>query len=271
MRIVRRNRALKYPRAICREKRQLVLDWLLEFRFSSFALLAQRLGLTCQSSYKFFRLLRKNGLVQRFTHDHYNHEQYYMLTRAGAVFLHEAGRDIANACPAPSRLIRYSYIMHDLAVQQAAIRRLDHYTEVISEHHITIPKPFHRPDMLMRNARGFGVAFEYERTRKQTKRIFNSFNNHARAIIKKHYHATYFLFDRESHRAYYQNLFDSPEWPEYKVNRQTGKIFTLYETFKPDTVTNLRKCFRFIHEPRRPAPALAARRRARLRAGILRS
>ena len=252
MRIVHRNRALNYPRAICREKQQLVLDWLWEFRFSSFALLAQRLGLTCQTSYKFFRSLRDNGLVQRFTHDHYNHEQYYMLTRAGAAFLHEAGRDRANACTAPSRLIRYSYILHDLAVQQAAIRRLDTYTAVIFEHHITIPKPFHRPDMLMRNARDFWIAFEYERTRKHTKRIFISFNNHAKAIIKKHYHATYFLFARESERAYYQTLFDSTEWPEYKVNRQTGKIFRLYETFKPDTVTNLRTCFRFIHEPADP-------------------
>ena len=252
MRIVHRTRALNYPRAIYREKQQLVLDWLLEFRFSSFALLAQRLGLTCQSSYKFFRSLRDNGLVQRFTHDHYNHEQYYMLTRAGAVFLHEAGRDSANACTAPSRLIRYSYIMHDLAVQQAAIRRLDNYTELISDHHIVIPEPFHRPDMLMRNPKNFWLAFEYERSRKQTKRIFISFNNHAKAIINKHYHGTYFLFARESDRAYYQKLFDSTEWPEYKVNRQTGKIFRLYETFQPDTVTNLRKCFRFIHEPADP-------------------
>ena len=254
MRIFHRNPEFRYPRAVYREKQELVLDWLLEFRFSSFALLAQRLGLTCQTSYKFFRSLRDTGLVQRFAHDHYKREQYYMLTRAGAAFLHEAGRDTAHACTAPSRLIRYSYILHDLAVQQAALRCLDNYTELIFEHHITIPKPFHRPDMLMRHSRGFWIAFEYERTRKPTKRIFISLNNHARAIIKKHYHATYFLFARETDRAYYQNLFDSPEWPDYKVNRQTGKIFRLYETFQPDTVTNLRTCFRFIHEPADPPP-----------------
>ena len=252
MRIVHRTRALNYPRAIYREKQQLVLDWLLEFRFSSFPLLAQRLGLTCQSSYKFFRSLRDNGLVQRFTHDHYNHEQYYMLTRAGAVFLDEAGRDSANACTSPSRLIRYPYIMHDLAVQQAAISRLDNYTEVISEHHIIIPEPFHRPDMLMRNPKNFWLAFEYERSRKQTKRIFISFNNHAKAIINKHYHGTYFLFDRESDMAYYRKLFDSKEWPKYNFNRSTGKLTPKDTPFQPDTVTNLRKCFLFIHEPADP-------------------
>ena len=252
MRIVHRTRALNYPRAIYREKQQLVLDWLLEFRFSSFALLAQRLGLTRHTSYKFFRSLRDNGLVQRFTHDHYNHEQYYMLTRAGAVFLDEAGRDSANACTSPSRLIRYPYIMHDLAVQQAAISRLDNYTEVISEHHIIIPEPFHRPDMLMRNPKNFWLAFEYERSRKQTKRIFISFNNHAQAIINKHYHGTYFLFDRESDMAYYRKLFDSKEWPKYNFNRSTGKLTPKDTPFQPDTVTNLRKCFLFIHEPADP-------------------
>ena len=67
---------------------------------------------------------------------------------------------------------------------------------------------------------------------KQTKRIYMAFRKHAKAIIKRHYHGAYYLFARESDRAHYQNLFDSPEWPEYKVNRQTGKIFTLYETFQ---------------------------------------
>ena len=252
MRIVHRDSSLKYPRAVRREKQQLVLDWLLEFRFSSFALLARRLGLTCHTSYKFFRLLCDNGLVQRFTHDYYNHEQYYMLTRAGAAFLHEAGRDSANACTSPSRLTRYSYIMHDLAVQQVVLNRLSGYLEVIWDRHITLPPPYDRPDVLMLNRRHFWIAFEYERSRKTDKRIYMAFRKHAQAIIKRHYHATYFFFDCLSDMVHYQNLFDSTEWPEYKVNRQTGKIFTLHETFKPDTVTNLRKCFRFFHEPADP-------------------
>ena len=165
MRIVHRNPLLKYPRAIRREKRQLVLDWLLEFRFSSFALLARRLGLTRHTSYKFFRWLRDKGLVQRFTHDHYNHEQYYMLTRVGAAFLREAGRDIANACTAPSRLIRYAALRHDLTVQQLVLNQLSGYLEVIWDRHIRLPPPFDRPDVLMLTRDHFWIAFEYERSR----------------------------------------------------------------------------------------------------------
>ena len=154
MRIVHRDPSLKYPRAIYREKQQIVLDWLWEFRFSSFALLAQRLGLTCQTSYKFFRLLRNNGLVQRFTNVYSNHAKYYMLTRAGAAVLHEAGRDRKHACTAPSRLIRYPHTSSTTwpfnkppFVGSNALS-----PNVIAAHHITIPEPFHRPDMLMRTA-----------------------------------------------------------------------------------------------------------------------
>ena len=58
MRIEHRDPTLKYPRAIREDKRRLVLDWLLEFQFSSVEFLAQRLGLTYHGSYKFFRSLQ---------------------------------------------------------------------------------------------------------------------------------------------------------------------------------------------------------------------
>ena len=59
MRIERRDPTLTYLRTIREEKHRLVLDWLLEFQFSSVDLLAQRLGLTYHGSYKFFRALIK--------------------------------------------------------------------------------------------------------------------------------------------------------------------------------------------------------------------
>ena len=108
------------------------------------------------------------------------------------------------------------------------------------------------PDVLMLNSKHCWIAFEYERWRKTNKRIYMAFCKHAQAIMAHHYHAVYFLFPRDADRAHYQALFDAPEWPQYKVNRQTGKITSLYATFKPDTVTHLRKCFRFIHEPADP-------------------
>ena len=66
MRIEKRDLTLTYTLAIRDDKRRIVLDWLLEFQFSSVELLARRLGLTSQSSYKFFRSLLDDQIIQYF-------------------------------------------------------------------------------------------------------------------------------------------------------------------------------------------------------------
>ena len=121
MRIAHRDPTLKYPRAIREEKRRLVLDWLLEFQFSSVDLLARRLGLTSQSSYKFFRSLLDDQIIQHFKSVHTHQARYLMLTKAGVGLLQVAGRDVAHAQTQSSRLNRYAHLMHDLAVQAAVL------------------------------------------------------------------------------------------------------------------------------------------------------
>ena len=83
MRIERRDPTLKYPRAIRDDKRRLVLDWLLEFQFSSADLLAHRLGLTYQSSYKFFRSFLDDQIIQLCKNVHTHQARYLMLSKAG--------------------------------------------------------------------------------------------------------------------------------------------------------------------------------------------
>ena len=149
MRIERRDPTLTYPRAVREEKRRLVLDWLLEFQFSSVDLLAQRLGLTYQSSYKFFRSLLDDQIIQHFKSVHTNQARYLMLTKAGVDVLQVAGRDVSRAQTQTSRLNRYSHLMHDLAVQRAVLTRLAHYDEVMWDKHITLPDQDEKPDALM--------------------------------------------------------------------------------------------------------------------------
>ena len=249
MRIERRDPTLKYPRAIREEKRRLVLDWLLEFQFSSVDLLAQRLGLTPQSSYKFFRALLDDQLIQHVKSVHTNQARYLMLAKAGVDLLQVAGRDVANVHTQPTRLNRYSHIMHDLAVQHAVLKRLDQYDEVIWDKHITFPDHDDKPDVLLHAPKNYWVAFEYERWRKEDKRIYLSFMNHTRALLKRHYSGVYYLFDREPDLVHYQTLFAAQAWPEYHYNRKTGKITTAGTHFQPDAIERLRDCFLFIHEP----------------------
>ena len=249
MRIEHRDPTLTYPQAVRAEKRRLVLDWLLEFQFSSVDLLARRLGLTAQSSYKFFRALLEDQIIQHFKSVHTNQSRYLMLTKAVVDLLQVAGRDVAHAHTQTSPLNRYAHLVHDLAVQHAVLTRLDHYDEVIWDKHITLPEPFDKPDALMHSPQHYWVALDYERWRQDDPRIYRSFMNHARALITRHYSGVYYLFDRESDLVHYQTLFAAQAWPEYHYHRQTGNITPAGTHFQPDTIEHLRDCFLFLHEP----------------------
>ena len=249
MRIERRDSTLTYPRAVREEKRRLVLDWLLEFQFSSVDLLAQRLGLTYHSSYKFFRALLDEQIIQHVKSVHTHQARYVTLTKAGVDLLRVAGRDVAKAQTQPSRLTRYAHIMHDLAVQRAVLKRLAHYDEVIWDKHIMVPDHYEKPDALLHSPKNYWVALDYECWRKEDKRIYLSFLNHAKALVKRHYSGVYYLFDREPDLVHYQTLFAAQAWPEYHYNRKTGKITPAGTHFQPDAIERLRDCFLFIHEP----------------------
>ena len=94
MHIEHRNPTPEYPHGDREEKTLLVLGWLLEFRWSSFELLATRLGLRSKTSYKFFRALVEEGLIQIFKSVPANLARCFLLTWRGAL-------------PAPGRRARY--------------------------------------------------------------------------------------------------------------------------------------------------------------------
>ena len=252
MPIEKRDPSLTNPYEIRDMNYRLALDWLLAFRLSSVELLTQRLGLSKRGIYRLLRELERTDYIQNFVNIFTGSKRLVMLTQTGATYLEQKeGRDVSKAVTKSYRLNRYSHILHDLAIQKAAVKRTNGYTELIPDHQINLPEPFHRPDLLMRNSKDFWIAFEYERTRKEIKRIYIAFYNHVRAIINKHYHAVYFLFDREHDRDFYHELSLATEWPRYRFNRSSGKITTRDEPFIPDEYTNLRKCYLFIYEPAR--------------------
>ena len=247
-----RDRSLKYPRAIKQDKLRLVLDWLLEFRFSSLDVLAQRIDSTAVNENRFFNSLIADGLIQVFKNVQTNRERYVMLTPTGQDFLLVMGRDVSRATTRAQTLGRYSRILHDLAVQYAVLYRLDQFSEVIWDRHIDLPDHPHKPDVLLRSPRGYWVALEYERWRKDKRRIYISFMAHTDALIKKHYSGVFYLFSLENDHNYYRRLFDAQEWPGYQYEPKSGRIKRLSSSFRPDEIKNLRKCFVFSHEPVAP-------------------
>lgn len=249
MLVTERDSSLTYNQAKKQEKIQIVLDWLLEFRFSSIDLLARRIGSTAINSNRFFNAMIGDGLIQKFANVHTNNERYVMLTAAGLSYLEVAGRDISRATTRVAHLGRYSKIMHDLAVQQAVLNRLHLVDEVVWDRNIILKGVTENPDALLHHkGNDYWMAIEYERWRKDTKRIFMSFYNHSIAIKNRHYQGVFFIFDKEVDLRHYLKIFENTTWPRYE-RKKTGHIQPLKESFSPDAIPNLRKCFKFVHEP----------------------
>lgn len=244
-----RNAELKYPRAIKEEKTKLVLEWLLEFRFSSIDLLSKRIGSNPVNANRFFNALISDGVIQVFKNVHTMNERYVMLTTAGLAYLEVWGLDISRGVTKVAHLGRYSHIMHDMAVQNAVLNRLNSYVEVIWDRHIDFADGSERPDALLKSQNNYWVALEYERWRKDKKRIFINYYHHVEALKKRHYRGVYFLFDKEADMKYYQSVFNEPEWPLYKRFNGTGRISPLNKSFRTDSIPNLRDCFVFLFEP----------------------
>ena len=259
MHIEHRDSTPKYPDANREERTLLVLNWLLEFEVSSFELLARRLGMRTKTSYKLFRALLAEKVIQPYNKGRTNVARCFLLTRCGATQLHNAGRDISHAATSPASVTDDFDLGHALAVQAAVLPRLPQYDEVIWKSHITLPEPFDTPDVLLRSPQGAWVALNYERRRKDDNRIYMSFRNHAKAIMAKHYRGVLLLFDWPADLEHYRTLFDAEAWPEYDYHRKTRKITARNTTFTPDTVPNFRQCVVFILEDADPPAPSGAR------------
>lgn len=248
MHLEHRDSTPKYPDAVREERTLLVLNWLLEFQVSSFDLLARRLGMRTKTSYKFFRALLAEKVIQPYNKGRANGVRCFLLTRCGATQLHNAGRDISHAATSPASVPDDFDLVHALAVQAAVLPQLPQYDEVIWKSHITLPEPFVAPDVLLRSRQGAWVALDYERRRKDDNRIYMNFRNHAEAIMAKHYRGVFLLFGQPADIEHYRTLFDAEAWLEYDYHRKTRTITARNTTFTPDTVPQLRQCFVFALE-----------------------
>lgn len=250
--IEHRDPNLKYSRAIKDEKTRLVLDWLLEYRFSSIDILAARIGQTPTNANRFFNGLIKDGAINVFKNVHTKNQRYIMLTAAGVSYLEALGRDVSRAVTRVANLGRYAQIIHDLSVQAVVLPRLDSYTEVIWDRHISFASQHDRPDAILKaekNGSDFWSAIEFERWRKERKRIFISFVNHTKHFENKHYAGVYYLFQSKADCCYYKKLFDEKVWPLYVRKSKSGVIQSLESNLVPDTIEHLRTRFVFRHEP----------------------
>lgn len=249
MLIKNRDRTLKAPLAIRDDKTLLVLDWLLEFRFSTVEILSERIESNSVNSNRFFNRLEAVGFVKFFSNVHTSGKRFIMLTTSGASFLEGHGRDISRANTRVHNLGKYSQVVHDISVQKLVLLHIQEYEEVVWDRHIEMPEGLDRPDFILRPVgRDYWVAFEFERWRKERKRIYYSLNNHASALRSGVYRGVYFVFQEPTDRVYYEKCYEEAEWPQFERVKTTGRLRPLSKVLKPDGIKNLRKCFVFTEQ-----------------------
>jgi len=227
------------------EKMVIVFSWLLEFRFSTPRILTNVLGLSITSTPRFFSGLIKNGFIRVLKNVHTDKERLFMLTQLSVDFLNAREFDVSNAVTKSGRLERYSMVLHDVGVQRFVFSKMSTCSEVVWDKNIVDIDSKCRPDALMRkSSNGQFVGIEYERWRKNLKRIYSSFVNHSNQMIDGHYKGVYFIFNSESDRIHYQELFNSERWPLFSQHAG-GQLSHTGQFFYPDQIENLRRGFVF--------------------------
>lgn len=227
---------------------RVVLDWLLEFRFSTIEILAYRIGAkSVNDTYRFFKKLCDEGLIQSFANVHTRSDRFYMLAAGGIHYLQAEGRDTLHGITRVSHLARYSKILHDIAVQSAIVKRLGAYSEVIWDKNIDMGDD--RPDALLHSKKGWWAALEFERFRKDKRRIYMSFAAHGQAMVDERYSGVYYLFAEKADMEYYQAVFAEKTWQRYERQPKSGILKELDSVFVPDDHPKLRERYIFTHEP----------------------
>jgi len=246
-----RDYSLTHTQAIRRDKEQLVLEWLLEFRFSSVLLLTQLLEQSTRTSSRFFNRLISDGLIRPFTNVHTRGYNYVMLTLDGLSYLEASGCDVSVATTRVKNLGRYSRIIHDIAVQEAVLDQRKLFSSVRYERNLTDEQVGTTvPDALLSDSQGHHVALEVERWRKDNNRIRLIFEAHARAIHDGIYHGVHYRFEQAADLEHYRSLLFETSWSRYQrlTNGKyvsTGELFSIDE-LDPDD--DLRESFSFSHK-----------------------
>ncbi|MDQ3234065.1 MAG: hypothetical protein M3Q07_19835 [Pseudobdellovibrionaceae bacterium] len=238
-----RNPELKYPRAIRAEKVRIVLLWLAEFRFSTLEILSKRLGLELSTSRSFFLDLIRENVLDIFENPHTRGVRYVMIGAAGREIL-SARYGVSNVRCKAGSLATYTSIIHDLAIQELVLAKIGDFSEVIWDQNIA-EHCGKRPDALVKYPKGYWLALEFERVRKNKPRIYTEFQSHVEAIRKGLYAGIYYVFFDPKLKGLYKAHFDEVQWPTYVHDRKQAKfrLSDEREILAGDDV--IRKCFIF--------------------------
>lgn len=235
--------------AVKTDKMIVCFNWLYEFKFSSFQVLAGLLKAELNYARRFLSLLVEQGYLVTFTNVNAPANfRLIALTQVGVNFL------IANSMADGeakardfSRFKKTVMIFHHLGLQEYILQNISQYSEVIWEAGMVMSTEELRPDAIVHHkSLNAKIAIEHERTRKIDARIQHNFYKHYENIKKGYYAGVIYLFEDESDRDKYKEVFHRPEWERFKIGSNSAKPVPMMATFKPSSVAGLNTSFKFI-------------------------
>ena len=199
-----------------KEKIQLVLTWLLEWRVSSIEMTAARIGLTPTACTRFFKKLLARNIIERIKVIDCDKRDLIILGPKGHKMLGTS--DIAYAAEI-NRVRKYTKkqtIKHDLSAQKIALKMLPGAMEIISDFNVKLEEK--KPDVLVYRwnaAREEAdiVAVEMEATAKDRDGIFFMLHTYLKLIEEKKVDEVRFYFLTKDDMAKYLRYFNRDMWP----------------------------------------------------------
>lgn len=241
-----RNKELKRPLDIYQDKLEILFEWLVEFRYSNKETLARVLRQPLGSCERLFKKLRDEEWLQEFGSDFaVKSAKFLMLGPKVRAWMIAYGKEADRIVTSPNQIKKSSQVIHHIMVQQVILDKVldSQVVSITSEFHMDEKAKDKRPDAYLTLEKGYKIAIEVERWKKDKARVYYSLHAHLEMIKENIHNGVLYFATSQPDRDFYKGCFDEERWPIiYKTSgryKKTGRILRL-----PADI-NIRVCFGF--------------------------
>ncbi len=202
------------------EKKQIVVDWVLNYQISSLEILSARLGVEPNATNRFFAKLIDEKILERIKNTRWDKRDLVILGPAAAGFIDPESSDLTADLMKARGLRNKKYLAHDVEAQKVALLYLPLAVEIVSENNFANPALIKKPDMVVFDEDGDSIAIEYESTKKSPATTYYIFHQYRKMLEDKLFIKVDFYFDDVKTLNLYKNAFGKEFWPEVSFDKK---------------------------------------------------
>lgn len=210
-----------------KQKNDFIVEWIVNFKFSTPKVLCLALGLKRENQGGFFSALKRSGLFI-FVRTPLIMEEILILSHSGKEYASTLSSLGGTYSITKSRVVS-STLIHSLCIQKVLIKRglVTRPFPFTCEHYLNSISFNKRPDALFEEG-GVTFALEVELTQKNSQRIYLGFVNHIELMKKGTYKKVFYVFPDEALMLRYTKRFNEESWPMFFTDKH-GKIRPKYD------------------------------------------